>query len=60
MEALERHAHEEKARQNKLVLQELMKEAQIQIVEVNGLATPSSSKQSWKYCLYSLSPLQLQ
>lgn len=59
LEALERHHHEEKIKQNKFVLRELVKEARARILEVNGILPPSS-KQSWKYCLHNLTPQQLQ
>lgn len=59
LEALEKHAHQEKVKQNKFVLRELVKEARARILEVNGIPAPSS-KQTWKYCLHNLTPQQLQ
>jgi hypothetical protein len=59
VQALEKHRHEEKIKQNKFVLRELVKEARARILEVNGILPPSS-RQSWKYCLHNLTPQQLQ
>lgn len=59
VEALERHHHDEKIKQNKFVLRELVKEARARILEVNGILPPNA-KQTWKYCLHNLTPQQLQ
>lgn len=55
---LEKEAHGEQVKRNKLILRELVKDVRSRILDVNGLPQPTA-KQSWRYCLGNLTEKQL-